>query len=139
MEEKKNRTQKSKARGNGEGSIYKVKNKNLWAAAVTIGLDENGKPIYDGSWGKKLDSYFNVYQMLMFVMFSVAMVSLLLKRCNVETMTLILVLVGGFLYHLLFEAKSQYCVSYFVLIAFFAAYGTYVVAKSIELKLPIKK
>ena len=110
-----------------------------WLNKVYRQNDENGKPIYDGSWGKKLDSYFNVYQMLMFVMFSVAMVSLLLKRCNVETMTLILVLVGGFLYHLLFEAKSQYCVSYFVLIAFFAAYGTYVVAKSIELKLPIKK
>ena len=52
MEEKKNRTQKSKARGNGEGSIYKVKNKNLWAAAVTIGLDENGKPKRKVLYGK---------------------------------------------------------------------------------------
>lgn len=118
---------------------YDKVDEKSWLYKVYRQNDKDGNPMYDGSWGKKLDFYFNIYQMLMFVMFSVAMIYFIVKKCNVETMTLILILIGGFLYHLLFEGKSQYCVSYFVLISFFAAYGTYIVAKSVDLKLPLNK
>jgi hypothetical protein len=122
-----------------KGHYYGKVDKESWLNKVYRQNDQDGNPVYDGSWGKKLDAYFNIYQMLMFVMFSVAMISFIRKRCNAETMILILILIGGFLYHLFFEGKSQYCVSYFVLISFFAAYGTYLIAKTVELKLPLKK
>ena len=31
-------------RGNGDGTIYKMESKGLWAAQLTIGVDANGKP-----------------------------------------------------------------------------------------------
>ncbi|MEZ3421705.1 MAG: site-specific integrase [Eubacterium sp.] len=42
-EEKKQRTQKSKSRGNGDGTIYFIESKGLWAAQYTVGRDINGK------------------------------------------------------------------------------------------------
>ena len=42
---------------------------------------------------------------------------------NIETALLLLVLLGGFGYHLLFEGKSQYILTYIVLLIPTAAYG----------------
>lgn len=42
-EEKKERTQKTKSRGNGDGTIYFIENKGLWSAQYTVGRDINGK------------------------------------------------------------------------------------------------
>ena len=45
-----------------------------------------------------------------------------------------LVLLGGLLYHLLFEAKSQYAMPYFVLILPIAAYGLFTLFRRVELR-----
>lgn len=34
---------KPRGRGNGEGTIYKIESKNLWACQYTLGRDEAGK------------------------------------------------------------------------------------------------
>ena len=45
-----------------------------------------------------------------------------------------LILLGGLLYHLLFEAKSQYALPYFVLILPIAAYGLFTIFRKVELR-----
>lgn len=40
-------------RGNGDGTIYKVESKGLWAAQLTIGVDANGKPKRKTIYGKR--------------------------------------------------------------------------------------
>ena len=45
-----------------------------------------------------------------------------------------LVMLGGLLYHLLFEAKSQYAMPYFVLILPIAAYGLFTLFRKVELR-----
>lgn len=90
--------------------------------------------VYNGTWGQALYTYFDLYHMIVFVLFCVAMVALLLKRCGPETIMLITTLLGGFFYHLLFEAKSQYSLTYFILIVFFAAYGLHFLLKTISIQ-----
>ena len=40
-------------RGNGDGTIYKVESKGLWAAQLTIGVDANGRPKRKTVYGKR--------------------------------------------------------------------------------------
>ena len=40
-------------RGNGDGTIYKMESKGLWAAQLTIGVDANGKPKRKTIYGKR--------------------------------------------------------------------------------------
>ena len=114
-----------------------------WLNKVYYQLNEDGTPMlnqdgtqkYEGSWGKKLYSYFDIYNMIMYLLFCIAMISLIVRKCSAETMIMIIVLIGGFLYHMLFEGKSQYCVTYFILIVFFAAYGLDVASHKVKQKI----
>lgn len=45
------------------------------------------------------------------------------KKNNIETVLLTLVILGGFGYHLLFEGKSQYVLTYIPLLIPVASYG----------------
>ena len=45
------------------------------------------------------------------------------RRRDMESSLLPLIILGGLLYHLLFEAKSQYALPYFVLMIPMAAFG----------------
>jgi hypothetical protein len=85
--------------------------------------------IYNGNWNKFFNGYFDVFQMISFILFSIGMIGLMRKKCSAETITIITALIGGYLYHLLFEAKSQYILTYFILIVFFASYGLYYLLK----------
>ena len=40
-------------RGNGDGTIYKMESKGLWAAQLTIGVDANGKPKRKTIYGQR--------------------------------------------------------------------------------------
>ncbi len=40
-------------RGNGDGTIYKMESKGLWAAQLTIGVDANGRPKRKTVYGKR--------------------------------------------------------------------------------------
>ena len=44
-------------RGNGDGTIYKMESKGLWAAQLTIGVDANGKPKRKTIYGKRQADY----------------------------------------------------------------------------------
>lgn len=85
--------------------------------------------VYSGNWGKFFYDYFDFYHMIVFILFAVGMIGLMKKKCDTTTIMLLTGLVGGFLYHLLFEAKSQYLLTYFIVMVPFAAYGLYCIIK----------
>lgn len=67
-------------------------------------------------------AFMNVYQQLVFFAFTVGLVRLLRRRDMLMSLLPLCVL-GGMLYHLLFEAKSQHSQAYFMLMLPVAAYG----------------
>lgn len=66
--------------------------------------------------------YMNQYQQLVFLGVLLSCVFLWCRRDILQCLP-VLVILGGILYHLLFEAKSQYALPYFVLMIPLAAYG----------------
>ncbi len=83
-----------------------------------------GKAVYDGSTGQFLELYFNFYMMVVFILFTIGIYFMFLyKKTNIQTVLLPLVLLGGFGYHLLFEGKSQYVLTYIILLLPYAAYA----------------
>lgn len=75
--------------------------------------------------------YMNQYQQLIFLGTLLSCVFLWLRR-DIRQCLPALVILGGILYHLLFEAKSQYALSYFILMIPLAAYGFCGLFKSTE-------
>ena len=61
---------------------------------------------------------------MLYVMFAAGIYLLFInKKTNIETVLLPLVIMGGFGYHLLFEGKSQYILTYIPLFIPTAAYA----------------
>ncbi len=80
--------------------------------------------VYNKSWGQFLGSYFNGYVQVLFVLFAGGIMTLFIKRrTDISTILLPLVLLGGFGYHLLFEGKSQYILTYIILLIPIAAFA----------------
>ena len=89
------------------------------------------KSVYDGGMGKVLDFYFNIYMQALFLLFAGGMLVLLAKgRMNSATVLLPLVLLGAFGYHLLFEGKSQYILTYIILMIPTAAWAAVTLIES---------
>ena len=88
---------------------------------ITGGL---GEMVYNKSLGQFLELHFGLYMRVVFLMFAVGIYFLFInKKTNIRTVLLPLVLMGGFGYHLLFEAKSQYILTYIPLMIPTAAYA----------------
>ncbi len=64
----------------------------------------------------------NQFQQLIFFGMLLSLFELWRRR-DMESSLLPLIILGGLLYHLLFEAKSQYAMPYFVLMIPMAAFG----------------
>ena len=61
---------------------------------------------------------------VLYLLFAIGIYCLFIsKKTNIQTILLPLVLMGGFGYHFLFEAKSQYILTYIPLIIPTAAYA----------------
>ena len=111
---------------------------SVWVTRVKKhynGEVKKGTTLYSIYWGK-LGDYLHIFcdktQMLMFVLFIVAMIAIMRKRQKIEISMLMLIIVGAFMYHLLFEGKSQYIATYYILISFFASYGMFNLLKYIR-------
>ena len=100
---------------------------SIWISEVKGHYTElNGlaKSIYDGSTGQFLEIYFNLYIQILYLLFAVGLYCMFLnKKNNIETVLLPLIILGGFGYHLLFEGKSQYVLTYIPLLIPIASYG----------------
>lgn len=82
--------------------------------------------MYTGNAGVAVLNFANFYQSLVFVFAAAGVFIILMKkkmRQNIFCAVLPLVFLGGFFYHLLFEAMPQYNVTYFTLFVPLAAYG----------------
>ncbi len=64
----------------------------------------------------------NFYQQLIFFGFTLGLIALFRKK-DIRAVIFPLIILGGLLYHLLFEAKSQYALCYVVMMIPVAAYG----------------
>ena len=74
------------------------------------------KTMYDYSVGQLYDFYCNAYVQVLLILFALGALALTTTRkMNICTVLLPLVLLGGFGYHLLFEGKSQYILTYIIL------------------------
>ena len=65
----------------------------------------------------------NVFQMLIY-MSAFAGVFVCFKKKDIFCSSLILIVLGGFMYHMIFEGKSQYIMPYFILLTGFSGVGT---------------
>ncbi len=83
-----------------------------------------GEAVYDKSLGQLLELHFGLYMRVLYLLFAIGIYCLFIsKKTNIQTILLPLVLMGGFGYHFLCEAKSQYILTYIPLIIPTAAYA----------------
>lgn len=69
------------------------------------------------------EGYMNLYQQAMYAMAVVGAAASLRRRGDVAALALPVTVIGGFLFHMLFEAKSQYIFVYAVYLMPLAGYG----------------
>ena len=97
---------------------------SLWINQVQLSFSEKGR-IYDlvcGRGGRFTANLMNQVAQLVFLGALMGLPGLLWRR-RIRQCLLPLIVLGGLLYHLLFEAKSQYALPYFVLLVPLAAWG----------------
>lgn len=87
-------------------------------------LNRIGASVYEGTANKLLTTYFNFYQQIIFIGFAAGMI-FLFKKHKLSSALIPIVIFGGLVYHMLFEAKSQYILTYFIMMIPFASYGIY--------------
>ncbi len=75
-----------------------------------------------GAGEKSVKQYMDYYAQLIFATCMAGLIACLKNR-NFLSVTFPVVILGGMLYHILAEAKSQYSLPYFILMIGFAAYG----------------
>lgn len=82
------------------------------------------KSVYSGGLSKVFGFWFHYFVMMTYICFTAGMIFLIVKKkLNTESLILPVAVLGGALYHLIFEGKSQYILPYFILLIPFAAYG----------------
>lgn len=106
----------------------------IWLAQVRGRYGDGSGPL--GTWvcgaGEgHVTQYLNLLQQLLLVLASVGAISLI-KGGRATHALLPTVFLGGFLYHLLFEAKSQYCMIYILLLLPLSALGAELLLGKLE-------
>ncbi len=112
--------------------FYLIKLCSMWTENAhssirnRIVMDENGKIVYDGKNQGLTDLEFLqiLYQKaLMFIIFGCSIIVLIQNRKNLsnELILLLTIFIGGFLFHVIWEAKSRYIIPYIVVLMPIAA------------------
>lgn len=100
---------------------------SIWISEVkshSHEVNSIGNGMYNGSLGQFFELYFNIYMQIVYLLLVIGIYCLFFKRMtNIETTLLLLVILGGFGYHLLFEGKSQYILTYIPIMMPTAAFG----------------
>ena len=97
---------------------------SIWNNQVRSLYDQRGKIAnwVCGDGTAKTKRYMDIYSQLIFAA-CLAGLFACLKNKNFLSIMLPLIILGGMLYHLLAEAKSQYAMPYFIMMIGFAGYG----------------
>ncbi|MBQ1475045.1 MAG: hypothetical protein IIZ32_07060, partial [Ruminococcus sp.] len=104
---------------------------SIWLSQVRNHNYPQGEPlpkivdsVYSGGMQKVLDNWFNYTVMMIYIFFTAGMIWMIIrKKLNTASLILPVAVLGGVLYHMIFEGKSQYLLPYFVMLIPFAAYG----------------
>lgn len=118
---------------------------SIWISEVkshSHEVNSIGNGMYNGSLGQFFELYFNIYMQIVYLLLVIGIYCLFFKRMtNIETTLLLLVILGGFGYHLLFEGKSQYILTYIPIMMPTAAFGlnTVLNGKYIKIKEIVRK
>lgn len=101
---------------------------SIWNNIVRRKYKEPGKLAswICGNGQKGVKRYMDIYAQLIFAAVFIGIISCL-KNKNFLSVTFPLIILGGMMYHLLAESKSQYAMPYFILMIGFAAYGLMVI------------
>ena len=101
---------------------------SIWSSAVSPhagGVSPLAGSVLAGEAGEALHAYFNYYVQFVYLGFTLGL-AFLMRRRNRATDALVilpLTIFGAFLYHALFEAKSQYALVSLPMMLPFAGYG----------------
>ena len=87
-----------------------------------ISLIKPVKSLYFGVLNKIYLEYTNVYQFIIFIATFIG-IWLNRKKFSYEQLSIAVIIIGGFLFHLLWEGNSKYILPYFVLLLPYAAIG----------------
>lgn len=91
---------------------------------------------YTGGMYQVMMFYFNFYSMIIYLGFTLYLLRAFLKNeTSPQTAIIPIIIIGAFIYHLLFEGKSQYIFPYFILMIPFAMAGIYYTLKKASVKL----
>lgn len=98
---------------------------SIWVSQTrghTEEVPEFVNDVYNDSLGKSIAFYMNQYQQIIYL-FAFISFALIYKKKDAMSYLVPLIILGGFLYHFLFEAKSQYVITYFIVLIPLSAYG----------------
>lgn len=108
---------------------------SIWVSKVKTHY--NGEPdsfvdsVYNKGLSKVLDFWFNIYMQALFLLFAGGIFVMLIKGKNNAALILLpLVLLGAFGYHMIFEGKSQYILTYIILMIPTAAWAAVTLMES---------
>lgn len=81
--------------------------------------------IYDGAMNPMLNIISNCHQMFMYLMCIIFSISIFKERANIKVEELIYVVfvIGGFLFSILWEAKTRYILPYYSMLLIEASFG----------------
>lgn len=100
---------------------------SIWVSKVKGHYEEIngiGKAVYEGSLGQFIELYCGFYIQIMYILFVIGIILLLRRKSiAIEFTVLLLAILGGFGYHTLFEGKSQYILTYIILLIPYCAYA----------------
>lgn len=112
---------------------------SIWVSQVRghnlnegVELSKAVTSVYTGGLHEILDIWFAYYDMIIYFGFAAGMIWMIAKRkLDPGTVILPVTVLGGVLFHMIFEAKSQYMLPYFVFLIPYAMYGIYYTIKGL--------
>lgn len=91
------------------------------------------KSYYDGILSKVLERYFDYFQIIVYF-FSAVSIIYNFKSMDSKKILMIVIVFGGFLFHLLWETKSIYVLTYYFLLLSYAAHGICILYNKVKTK-----
>ena len=86
---------------------------------------------FDGKLSIAYIEYNNIYEIVIFITAGICLI-IGFKRTSIERLSLILMVIGGFFFHLIWETKCYYVLTFYILILPYAANGIYIVFEKIN-------
>lgn len=98
-------------------------------------LGKAATSLYFGKWNEFLWSFMNRYQFVIYALLLTFVVAGIRKPDQMSTYVFLIAIMGGFLFHMLWEAKGRYTFPYMVMMVPYAAAGVAFLEQGIKMKI----